>query len=76
MTAQAAATAVGCAPDEVYVSSTGVIGEPLDASKFAHLLDGLAKTATPERLARGGQSDHDHRHFSQARHAHSAAGRH
>ena len=33
MTAQAAATAVGCAPDEVYVSSTGVIGEPLDATR-------------------------------------------
>lgn len=48
MTAQAAATAVGCTPDEVYVSSTGVIGEPLDASKFAHLLDSLAKSAAPD----------------------------
>ena len=48
MTAEAAAAAVGCAPDEVYVSSTGVIGEPLDAGKFAHLLDGLAKAAKPE----------------------------
>src|SRR5262249_13017560 len=25
----------------------GVIGEPLDAAKFAHLLDGLAKEAAP-----------------------------
>jgi glutamate N-acetyltransferase/amino-acid N-acetyltransferase len=48
MTAEAAAAAVGCAADEVYVSSTGVIGEPLDASKFAHLLDGLAKAAAPD----------------------------
>ena len=48
ITAEAAAAAVGCAPDEVYVSSTGVIGEPLDASKFAHLLDGLAKAAAPD----------------------------
>jgi glutamate N-acetyltransferase / amino-acid N-acetyltransferase len=47
MTAEAAAAAVDCAPDEVYVSSTGVIGEPLDASKFAHLLEGLAKAAAP-----------------------------
>src|SRR5262245_46645621 len=47
MTAEAAAAAVGCAPDEVYVSSTGVIGEPLDASKFAHLLGDLARTAAP-----------------------------
>ena len=48
MTAQAAATAVGCAPDEVYVSSTGVIGEPLDATKFAHLLGSLAKAAAAD----------------------------
>jgi glutamate N-acetyltransferase / amino-acid N-acetyltransferase len=47
ITAEAAAAAVGCAPDEVYVSSTGVIGEPLDASRFAHLLDSLAKEAAP-----------------------------
>jgi glutamate N-acetyltransferase/amino-acid N-acetyltransferase len=48
MTAEAAAAAVGCAPDEVYVASTGVIGEPLDAGKFAHLLGGLAKAAKAE----------------------------
>jgi glutamate N-acetyltransferase/amino-acid N-acetyltransferase len=47
ITAEAAARAVGCEPSEVYISSTGVIGEPLDASKFAHLLDGLAKSASP-----------------------------
>ena len=48
MTAEAAAAALGCAPEEVYVASTGVIGEPLDAGKFAHLLGGLAKAAKPE----------------------------
>jgi glutamate N-acetyltransferase/amino-acid N-acetyltransferase len=48
MTAEAAAAAVGCKPDEVYVASTGVIGEPLDAGKFSHLLAGLAKAAKPE----------------------------
>jgi glutamate N-acetyltransferase / amino-acid N-acetyltransferase len=48
MTAEAAAAVVDCAPDEVYVSSTGVIGEPLDASKFAHLLGDLAKAAAPD----------------------------
>ncbi|HWE16386.1 MAG TPA: bifunctional glutamate N-acetyltransferase/amino-acid acetyltransferase ArgJ [Hyphomicrobiaceae bacterium] len=47
VTAEAASAAVDCAPEEVYVSSTGVIGEPLDASKFAHLLDGLVKAAAP-----------------------------
>jgi glutamate N-acetyltransferase/amino-acid N-acetyltransferase len=48
MTAEAAAAAVGCKPDEVYVASTGVIGEPLDAGKFSHLLAGLAKAAKPD----------------------------
>jgi glutamate N-acetyltransferase/amino-acid N-acetyltransferase len=45
ITAEAAANAVGCSPGEVYISSTGVIGEPLEATKFAHLLDGLTKSA-------------------------------
>ena len=45
MTAEFACKAVGCRPEEVYLASTGVIGEPLDASKFAHLLDGLVKSA-------------------------------
>ena len=45
ITAEAAAKAVGCEPGEVYLGSTGVIGEPMDAGKFAHLLDGLAKLA-------------------------------
>jgi glutamate N-acetyltransferase/amino-acid N-acetyltransferase len=48
MTAQAAAAAVGCTPDEIYVASTGVIGEPLDVSKFAHLLADLAERARPD----------------------------
>jgi glutamate N-acetyltransferase / amino-acid N-acetyltransferase len=44
ITAEAAAKAVGCEPGEVYLGSTGVIGEPMDAAKFSHLLDGLAKS--------------------------------
>ena len=44
-TVAAAAKAVGCKPNEVYVSSTGVIGEPMDASKFTHLLSGLVKNS-------------------------------
>ena len=47
ITAEAAAKAVGCEPGEVYAASTGVIGEPMDATKFAHLLDGLAQSARP-----------------------------
>ncbi|KQT44373.1 N-acetylglutamate synthase [Aureimonas sp. Leaf454] len=45
MTAVAAAEAVGCRTSEVFLASTGVIGEPLDAGKFAHLLDGMAREA-------------------------------
>lgn len=41
-TAQLAMQAVGCQFDEVYLASTGVIGEPLDASKFASVMNVLA----------------------------------
>ncbi len=42
ITADAAAAAVGCTPGEVFIASTGVIGEPLEAGKFTHLLGKLA----------------------------------
>ncbi len=45
MTGKAAASAAGCKPGEVFLASTGVIGEPLDAGKFSHLLAGMAKEA-------------------------------
>lgn len=47
-TASAAAAAVGCKEKDVYIASTGVIGEPLDPSKFTKLIDGLAKSAEPD----------------------------
>lgn len=48
LTAKFAAEAVGCAPSEVFLSSTGVIGEPLEAEKFAHRLTELASVAKPD----------------------------
>lgn len=45
MTVDSAAKAAACEHHEVFVASTGVIGEPMDAGKFAHLLEGLAKSA-------------------------------
>jgi len=48
MTADIAARALGCKPSEIFLASTGVIGEPLDASKFAGVLDTMA-----ERLEAG-----------------------
>ena len=47
MTASIAAKAVSCSPNEVFLASTGVIGEPLDASKFDGVLGGLAESAEP-----------------------------
>ncbi len=38
LTGKSAAEAVGCSEREVFLSSTGVIGEPLDATKFAGVL--------------------------------------
>ena len=48
-TAKAASEAVGCDEREVFLASTGVIGEPLDVSRFSHLLGALAKDAAPDR---------------------------
>lgn len=45
--AKAAAAAAGCKENEVFLASTGVIGEPLAADKFSHLLDDLVKRAEP-----------------------------
>src|ERR1700737_3541182 len=47
-TASIAAKAVGCSPNEVFLASTGVIGEPLDATKFNGVLGTLADTAVPD----------------------------
>ena len=47
-TVAAAADAACCAAHEVFVASTGVIGEPMDAGRFTHLLAGLAASATPD----------------------------
>ncbi len=43
MTAEAA----GCSVDEVFLASTGVIGEPLDARKFAAVLSDTVARAAP-----------------------------
>jgi len=48
LTASIAAKAIGCKPAEVFLASTGVIGEPLDATKFDGVLDDLAQDAGPD----------------------------
>jgi glutamate N-acetyltransferase/amino-acid N-acetyltransferase len=47
LTADIAAKAAHCKPAEVFLASTGVIGEPLDARKFAGVLDAMAAPAEP-----------------------------
>jgi glutamate N-acetyltransferase / amino-acid N-acetyltransferase len=47
LTAAIAAKAVGCGVNEIFLASTGVIGEPLDASKFDGVLDRLTEDAEP-----------------------------
>ncbi|UHS59321.1 bifunctional glutamate N-acetyltransferase/amino-acid acetyltransferase ArgJ [Agrobacterium vaccinii] len=46
LTGKSAAEAVGCATSEVFLASTGVIGEPLDATKFAGVLGQMNTDAT------------------------------
>jgi glutamate N-acetyltransferase/amino-acid N-acetyltransferase len=56
MSAEAAAKAVGCRTSEVFLASTGVIGEPLDAGRFAHLLGDLTAAAEAGRWADAGKA--------------------
>ncbi len=48
LTAAIAAKAVGCQAGEVFLASTGVIGEPLDATKFDGVLGELAARTAPD----------------------------
>ena len=41
LTAKAVSDNIGCQPDEVFIASTGVIGEPLDTGGFDECLKGL-----------------------------------
>ncbi|MFZ5693106.1 MAG: bifunctional glutamate N-acetyltransferase/amino-acid acetyltransferase ArgJ [Pseudomonadota bacterium] len=50
LTARLAAQASGCSPNDVFLASTGVIGEPLDATKFEAVMDALVQDAAPGRF--------------------------
>jgi glutamate N-acetyltransferase / amino-acid N-acetyltransferase len=56
LTAEATARAAGCREGEVFLASTGVIGEPLDAGRFAHLLADMAAGAGSDRWAEAGKA--------------------
>ena len=55
-TAEFAMKATGCEQDEVYLASTGVIGEPLEAGRFRHLLDGLVTSAKADAWPRAARA--------------------
>src|SRR5476651_686630 len=47
LTADIAAKIIGCKTADIFLASTGVIGEPLDASKFAPVMQSLSDLAKP-----------------------------
>jgi len=49
-TAKLASRAAGCKAAEVFLASTGVIGEPLPAQRFDGVIQGLADKAAPGRF--------------------------
>jgi glutamate N-acetyltransferase/amino-acid N-acetyltransferase len=49
--AKLAAAATGARENQIFLASTGVIGEPLDASKFDGVLERLAQEARPDGWA-------------------------
>ena len=50
LTAQLAAAATGAAPEQIFLASTGVIGEPLDATKFDGVFARLAAEARADGI--------------------------
>ncbi|VAW15456.1 Glutamate N-acetyltransferase @ N-acetylglutamate synthase [hydrothermal vent metagenome] len=54
--AEAAAKACGGTAGEIYLASTGVIGEPLDPEPLIEVLDTLAKTAGPQNWAQAAEA--------------------
>ncbi len=54
LTAEIAAKSAGCKPAEIFLASTGVIGEPLDASKFAPVMAGPRRARQGRRFPRRG----------------------
>ena len=56
-----------CAASEIFLASTGVIGEPLDADKFAGVHRRHGRAAGAGAVDGRRQGDHDHRHLPQAR---------
>src|SRR6202046_5831056 len=48
--AEAAAKAIGAEPNEIFMASTGVIGEPLDATRITRVIEALVADASENAL--------------------------
>jgi glutamate N-acetyltransferase/amino-acid N-acetyltransferase len=55
-TAAAAARVIGCDPHEVFIASTGVIGEPPPAERIVDALPGLVPALSPEGWERAARA--------------------
>ncbi|MFM7083690.1 MAG: bifunctional glutamate N-acetyltransferase/amino-acid acetyltransferase ArgJ [Hyphomicrobium sp.] len=55
-TVQEVVSVLNCRSKEVFIASTGVIGEPLDHTKIIPLLDGLNASAIPDRFEGAAQA--------------------
>ena len=71
-TAAEAARLVGCRPREVFLASTGVIGEVLPHARLTAALPALHASLGRRRMGGGGARHHDHRHLPQGRDPHRA----
>jgi glutamate N-acetyltransferase/amino-acid N-acetyltransferase len=49
LTAAIAARAIGCKPQDIFLASTGVIGEPLNAKAFDGVMQGMVVAAKPDQ---------------------------
>ena len=66
LSAKLAATATGAPERQIFLASTGVIGEPLDASKFEARAAEARDQGAARRMAGRGPRHHDHRHLSES----------
>ena len=55
-TAERAATVLGTSTDDIFIASTGVIGEPLDATKFDGVFEVLAAKVDPDAIPAAAQA--------------------
>ena len=69
-TAAAAAKLVGCPAKQVFIASTGVIGEVLPHDKLVAALPALHAGLRDDGWEAAARGHHDHRHLPQGGHAH------